>query len=223
MSSLTHLLGLHHVHLHQLLLVLLKSLLLHNDDLLVVQVLLLLGHVRHVNSRLLGHHRHHGHHGHRRHLRDLIGVNFRGLNDNLSFLGFFGFFVLLLLLGFWLLGFSGNLYFLNGSNLDFSSNLNLSLNDGFSLCDNNDLCGTAGSSFLTILNFRFVDFTSFLFSSRLLLLLTLRFIGGSTFGSVWGHNSSMVDNVLSWKVLDIFKGILMGFLVLYDGLDYLLG
>jgi len=33
----------------------------------------------------------------------------------------------------------------------------------------------------------------------------------------------MVDNVLSWKVLDILKGILMGFLVLDDGLDYLLG
>lgn len=193
---------------------------MHNDDLLVVQVLLLLGHVRHVNSRLLGHHRHHGHHGHSRHLRDLGGVNLRGFSDNLSFLGFF---VLLLLLGFGLLGFSGNLDFLDGSNFDFSSNLNLSLNDGFSLSDNNDLCGTAGSSFLTILNFGFVDFTTFLFSSRLLLLLALRFIGGSTFGSDWGHNSSMVDNVLSWEVLDILEGILMGFLVLDDGLDYLLG
>lgn len=43
-TGTTHLLVLHHVELHELLLVLLKSLLLHDNDLLVVEVLLLEGH-----------------------------------------------------------------------------------------------------------------------------------------------------------------------------------
>lgn len=215
----THLLALHH-ELNELLLVLLHSLLLHDDDLLVVEVLLLDAHRRHVRDgeRLRHHWQHLGHSG----LSSSNGLLLDGFGNNFDLLFFrFPGLPLLLLLG--LLGLSSRLDVLDNS--DGLGHLLSSLNDHLNnLNDLLSLSGTTSSHILAIFYLSFVDEVSFLILTGLsLLLFTLGLIGGGSFRDLFWNNRSVVNILILRKVLDILNGVDNNLLRLDDSIDNLLG
>lgn len=222
LTSLTHLLRLHQVHLHDLLLILLQSLLLHNDDLLVVKVLLLGGHV---SSRSL-HHGHHRHHGHLNHLRSLSNFNFRSLSHSLYFSRLFGLFVFLLLLCLGLFWFRNCFNLLSNynwlSNLRNAGDFDRDLNNSFG--DNMDLLGTTGSHFFAIFDFRFVNTGSFFLLAGLLLFLALWFVSGRILDCRLNNDSSVINNIIfNRKIFRLYNRLNDHLLGFDDCLNNLLG